>query len=201
MKIGKFNSRVFCKLILIFAVMDLCLIMTACGDWESQASNIITLLGPAIQTLIAVLTAFGVGISPTVMSQFNSWSKQAQAALVTIQDLITQCKIATAAALPGLLSQIQAAIGVVAADLSTILPELHITDPKTQAMVTAGINAILGFIGTLVALVPAITSAVTQKDLKAELELHSQSRDAIKKFRKEFNGSIGALGDGKTYKI
>jgi len=46
----KFNSRLFWKLIGLFAALDLCLLVTACTTaWTTEASNIITLLVPAIE--------------------------------------------------------------------------------------------------------------------------------------------------------
>jgi hypothetical protein len=192
----KFNTRVFWRLISIFAVLDLCLLMTACGDWESQASSIITLLGPAIQALVAILAAFGVGVSEEVMTQFNNWAAQAQAALVTIQNLIASYQTAAASAQPGILNEIQAGIQVVFDQLQTILPELHITDPASQAKVTAALSAVSAFIASLIAMLPAVAAA---KDLKAEKALGEKAEESKKQFKKDFNEAVGYFG--KQYEL
>jgi predicted PurR-regulated permease PerM len=192
----KFNTRVFWRLISIFAVLDLCLLMTACGDWESQASSIITLLGPAIQALVAILAAFGVGVSEEVMTQFNNWAQQAQTALVTIKGLIDSYQNAEADAQPGLLNEIQAALTVVQSQLAAILPELHITDPNSAAKVTAALEAISAFLVSLAALIPAVAQAKGAEDEKA---LFEKSQETVKQFKKDFNEAVGYFG--KQYEL
>ena len=192
----RFNRSVFWKLISAFAVMDLCLLMAGCGDWESQASSIISLLGPALQALVAILAAFGVGIPASVMTAFNSWAQQTQTALVTIKGLIASYKAAAATAQPGILSEIQTALNVVTNQLATILPELHITNPNSQAKVEAALAAVSAFIASLIALIPAVSSANT---VKAEHELAAKANESAKKFRSDFNAAVG--GFGKQYEI
>src|SRR5690349_249919 len=97
----KFNRNLFWRTLAVFAIVDACLLVTACGDWESQASQIIGLLGPSLTAILQILAAFGVGISPDVMAKFNIWAAQAQSALTTVQQLIAQYKTAAATAQPG----------------------------------------------------------------------------------------------------
>lgn len=192
----KFNRTVFWKLISIFAVMDLCLLMAGCGDWESQASTIISLLGPALQALVAILAAFGVGVSAEVMAQFNSWAQQSQTALLTIKGLIASYKAAASTAQPGILSEIQTGLSVVSSQLSAILPELHITNPNSQAKVVAALGAVSAFIASLIALVPAVSAATS---VDAEHELATRANSSAKQFRSDFNGAVSYFG--KQYEI
>ena len=191
-----FNHKLFWKLISLFAVMDLCLLLTACGDWESQAINIIGLLGPAIQAVIAILAAFGVGVPPTVMEQFTNWAQQAQQALLTVKGLILQIKTAEASAQPGILNAIQVGLQTVASDLNTILPELHITNADTQAKIAAAFAAIIGFIGTIINLLPAIKPAMTVAEGR---ELEKAAQGSAKEFKAQFNEAAGYFG--KQYTI
>jgi hypothetical protein len=192
----KFNRPVFLKVIGVFAVLDLCLLMSGCGDWESQASSIISLLGPALQALVAILAAFGVGISASVMTAFNSWAQQTQTALLTIKGLIAQYKVAATTAQPGILNEIQTAMQVITDNLSTILPELHITDPSSQAKVTAALAAVSAFIVSLITLIPAVSAA---KDVKAEKDLADKAMTSAKTFRSNFNSAVSYFG--KQYEI
>jgi hypothetical protein len=191
-----FNSRVFWRLIAIFAILDACILMAGCGDWESQAISIISLLGPAIQAVIAVLAAFGVGVSADVMTTFQNWATQADNALLTVKGLIQQYKTAAAADQPGLLNEITTALGVISSNLSTILPELHITDANTQARVSAALSAIMGFIAAITALLPAVTAVTSEDEAKA---LHLKANETVKQFKSEFNGALGYYG--KQYEI
>ena len=192
----KFNSRVFWKLISIFAVMDLCIVMAGCGDWESQASQIISLVGPALQALVAILAAFGAGVSPNVVTQFNSWAAQAQTALANIKTLIASYKTAAATEQPGILGQIQAGVTALTSDLGPIMTELHITDPNSQAKFTAGVAAETAFIASLAALIPAVAAAKSEKD---EAKLAAQAQETTKKFKSDFNGAASYFG--KEYEI
>lgn len=192
----KFNKKIFWKLIMLFAVMDLCLILSGCGDWETQASTIISLLGPALQALVAILAAFGVGVSQAALAQFNSWAQQTQTALVTIKGLIASYKAAATTAQPGILSEIQTALGVTASQLSAILPELHITNPDSQAKVAAALAAVSAFIASLVTLIPAVSGATS---VKAEHELAAKANETAKQFRADFNAAAGYFG--RQYEI
>ena len=188
----KFNRNVFWKLITVFAVMDLCLLMAGCGDWESQASSIISLLGPALQALVAILAAFGAGVSANVVTQFNNWAQQAQTALVTIRALIASYKTAAAEAQPGILSEIQAGLSALTTELSPIMAELHITDPTSQAKFAAGVTAVTAFIASLIALIPAVAGARTPK---AEKELADKATESTNTFKKDFNSAVEFFGE------
>jgi hypothetical protein len=191
-----FNTQLFLRLIAVFVIMDLCLLMAGCGDWETQASQIISLLGPALQALVAILAALGVTVSASFMARFNSWAQQTQTALITIKGLIAQYKTASAAAQPGLLSEIQTALQVIGSQLSSILTELHITDPTSQAKVQAAFAAISAFIASLITLVPAVASATEEKHGEA---LSVKANETAKQFKKDFNCAVVYFG--KQYEI
>lgn len=170
--------------------------MAGCGDWESQATAIISLLGPALQALVAILAAFGVGVSADVMAAFNNWAQQAQTALVNIKGLIASYKTAAATAQPGILSEIQSGLTALTSNLGPILTSLHITDPNSQAKFTAGVEAVTAFVAALIALVPAISAA---KTVDAEHALAAKANENTKTFRSNFNAAVSYFG--KQYEI
>lgn len=184
-------KRFAIRFVLLYALLNLCLFLTACGDWESQAGTIVSLLGPALQALVAILAAFGAGVSPNIMTAFNNWAQQAQTALLTIKGLINSYKAAATTAQPGILSAIQTALQVVTDGLATILPELHITDPNSQAKVTAALAAVSAFIGSLIALIPAISPKMS---LEEEKHLAGKVTESAKQFRKNFNAAVSYFG-------
>lgn len=196
MKHMKFNHRAFWRTLALFAILDSCLLLAACGDWESQAIQIIGLLGPALTAILQILAAFGVGISPEVMQKFTDWSNQAEAALAEVRTLIAEYKSASATAQPGILNSIQTALQTVVANLQTILPELHITDANTQARVMAAFEAIIGFVTAIQNLLPAVQPQLSDREAKA---LHSQAEETAKVFRTEFNNAVESFG--KQYEI
>jgi hypothetical protein len=58
---------------------------------------------------------------------------------------------------------------------------------------------VTAFVASLVALLPAVTDAVKKGDQKAELALHSKSKEAVKKFKSDFNSNTEFFG--KQYTI
>jgi len=191
----KFNRSIFWKLMAVFAILDLCILMTGCGDWESQASTIISLLGPAFQALVAILAAFGEGVSASVTTAFNNWAQQAQAALVNIKALIASYKTAAASEQPGILGEIEAGVSALTSNLTPIMDSLHITDPNSQAKFVAGVSAVTAFLAALAALIPAVSSA---KDLKTEKALAVKAEESGKTFKSQFNAAASYFGPQYT---
>src|ERR1700756_5242951 len=109
---------------------------TACTTaWTQEAVSIINLLVPAIEAALGILAAFGVakGLSPKVMDDVRKWAGEATSDLQTvIKPLIEQYNSAEASARPGILNDIQAALGVISSNLSSLLPAIHVTDAQTQ---------------------------------------------------------------------
>jgi hypothetical protein len=177
----------------------ICLHLIACSTaWTSEASSIISLLVPAIEAALGILAAAGVGLSPNVLTQIQSWATQAQTALAEVKTLITQYNTAEASAQPGILSKIQTLLNTIASNLTAILPTLHVSDPATDAKVQLVIQAIAGEISALIALLPAVQGAVTSsEELKALIEKSGYKHP--KEFRKDFNEKAGAFG--KQYEI
>jgi hypothetical protein len=193
-----FHSRTFWKLLTVFFVLDLCWLMAGCADWESQASSIIALLGPAIQAAIAILAAFGVGVSESVMTTFNEWEAQAQTDLVTLKGLIADYQTALASAQPGILNQIISVVTTTAGNLTTLLESLHITDPTTQSRVAAVFAAISGMLAAIVNLVPAVQASSKLKDGE-KLALYEKFKATAKNFKSTFNAAAGVFG--KQYEV
>jgi hypothetical protein len=191
-----FSARTFWKLMTIFFVLDLCWLMAGCGDWEAQASSIIALLGPAIQAAIAILAAFGVGVSETVMTQFNEWEAQAQTDLVTLKGLIAAYQSVLASAQPGILNQIVAIVNTTSSSLTTLLVAVHITDPATQAKVAAVFAAITDMLTAITNLAPAIAPGTSDEK---KLKLYEIFKSKAGGFKATFNKATAVFG--KAYEI
>lgn len=193
----KFNKKLFLRALSVFVLLDLCLLLAGCGDWESQASGIISLLGPAITAALQILAAFGIGISPAVAEQFNSWGQQAQTALTTVKSLIQQYKAALPADQSGILAKIQAALDALSANLSTLLAEIHVTNVATQTKIVAVFAAISEMLVAIVNLLPVVQGKV--EDHHEQARLYVAYHDKAKDFKATFNRAAGAFG--KTYEI
>jgi len=197
----KVNRNLFWKVMGVFAVLDLCLLLAGCGDWETQAINIINLLGPAVTALLQILVALGVAVSPDFLAKFNNWAQQAETALTTIKGLVAQYKAAVASAQAGIIGEIQSVLSTVASNFSEILSELHITNPETQARVTAVFAAIQAMFAAVLNLLPAVQNSLSGKeeDPHKMAEAYSLFKSTAKNFKATFNAAASYFG--KQYEI
>jgi hypothetical protein len=158
---------------LVAVVLCATLTWTACSTvWIGEAEQIVAALIPGIANLVTlVATLSGKNVSAADLQTIQSAGAQAGADLQLMQSLITQYQKADAAAQPGLLNQIQVAIGAVQANLNGLLPALHIEDAATQAKITAVIGILLSEVESVAAIVPLVkaspgTMSVAAKEVK-----------------------------------
>lgn len=181
---------------LIWTLLWLTMLLTGCSTaWTSEAVNIITLLGPAITSILGILSAFGLGLPPTVMSAVSAWSATAVTGLQQVKALIDQYNTATAAAKPGFLTEIQTALKVIDDNLLALLPTIKVTDPGTQAKILAVVGAFQSELAALIALVPALQGKTGHEETK---RLIADLKTA-KEFKKDFNAQVAPFG--KQYEI
>jgi hypothetical protein len=142
--------------------LALCMTMTLAGcstAWIGQAEEIVAALIPAaanILTLVATLQ--GKMVSAADLQTIQNAGTQAGADLQLIQSLIAAYQKADAATQPGIMNQIQSAIGAVQTTLQGLLQALHIQDAATQAKITAVIGIVLSEVQSLAAIVPLVNS-------------------------------------------
>jgi hypothetical protein len=136
---------------------------TACSTaWIGEAEQIVAALIPATANLVALVAALqGNNVSAADLQMIQSAGTQAGADLQLMQALITQYQKADAAAQPGLLNQIQAAMSAVQATLNGLLPALHIKDAATQAKITAVIGILLSEVESVAAIVPLVSASAS----------------------------------------
>jgi len=168
-----------------------CLWLTGCSAWTTQATNILNLLGPAVEAALGILSAFGIGIPASVLQQFTTWSTAAKAAFAQVAILIQEYQTAVATAQPGILGEIQAAIDVVAGDLTNLLPLIKVTAPKTQAIIAAVFGAISAMLVSLVNLLPVLKGEVTDHE---EARKRIAAVKSAKEFKTEFNQLTSQFG-------
>jgi hypothetical protein len=156
------------------------LMCSACSTaWIGDAEQIVAALIPGIANLVTlVATLSGNNVSAADLQTVQNAGAQAGADLQLMQSLITQYQKADAAARPGLLNQIQAAMSSVQASLNGLLPALHIEDPATQAKITAVIGILLSEVESVAAIVPLVSAdaspgmmAVAAKQAKKQAPL------------------------------
>ena len=182
------------KLYSILFLLGLPFVMTACTtDWINEATSIINLLVPAIEGAIAILAAFGTGLSPDVLTQVQTWGQKATTALQTvILPLLNEYNQAEASAQPGILVEIQNGLQALTDQLNALLPLINVTDPTTRAKIMAVVDTVANELAALVALVPAIEGKVTSHD---ELKALVSAVKSPKEFKSAYNDAAKPFGE------
>jgi hypothetical protein len=181
------------------AVVVMCgmLMCTACSTaWIGEAEQIVAALIPATANLVTlVATLQGENVSASDLQAIQSAGTQAGADLQLMQSLIAQYQRANAAAQPGLLNQIQTAMGAVQSTLNGLLPALHVKDAATQAKITAVLGIVLSEVESVAAIVPLVKS-------EAPLAMMTMATKTVKKqpplTASEFVSSYNATMTAKT---
>ena len=148
---------------LVAAVLVGTLMLTACSTaWIGEAEQIVEALIPAVANLVTlVATLQGKDVTAADLQTMQSAGAQAGADLQLMQSLISQYQKADAAAQPGLLNQIQAAMNAVQSTLNGLLPALHIKDMATQAKITAVVGLLISEVESMAAIVPLVNPGAT----------------------------------------
>jgi hypothetical protein len=142
---------------ILAGLLALVMCATACStSWVTEAIAITNALLPVAVNVIQLVTAMqGSGTSSGDVALAQKWATAVSADLTVVQTLLNQYNTAAAADKPGVLNKINDALHVVSGDLGTLLPALHITNPQTQAKVTAIVGLVEAEIGSIEALVAA----------------------------------------------
>jgi hypothetical protein len=185
----------------------LCLTMTlaACSTaWIGEAEQIVAALIPAAANTIALVAALqGKGVSAGDLRTIQSAGTQAGADLQLVQSLITAYQKADAAAKPGILNQIQAAIAAVQTGLQGLLPALHIQDAATQEKITAMVGIVLSEVQSLAAIVPLVRgnnspAMMTKSVAGKQLPLPLTAREFVSSFNTTLTAKTGKVELDRT---
>jgi hypothetical protein len=188
------------RFLLTAIAIDSLVFLAGCDtSWITEFSSILAVIGPAIAAVAEILQATGVNIPANVLAAIISWANDASMAITQIQSLITQYEAADATAKPGILGQIQSLLSTVSANLTALLPTIHITDPATQAKVIEIFDTIADEIEALINLLPTVTAASTMADehaalLKVATAAQQFNVKSAKAFKKLVNSKLKPFG-------
>jgi len=176
--------------------LALCLTIGLAGcstSWIGEAEEIVAALIPAASNLVALVAALqGKTISASDLATIQNAGTQAGADLQLIQSLITAYEKADAAAQPGIMNQIESAIGAVQGLLEGLLPALHIKDATTQAKITAVVGIVLSEVQSLAAIIPIVTKSPTFAAQNAAKMGHPRAPLSANAFVASYNATMTA---------
>jgi hypothetical protein len=181
--------------VLMVLMLSGTLIWMACTTaWISEAEQIVAALIPATANLVAlVATLQGSNVSAADLQTIQSAGSQAGADLQLMQSLIAQYQKAEAAAQPGLLNQIQAALQAVQLTLNGLLPALHIKDAASQAKITAVVGILISEAESVAAIVPLVSaSASPGMTAMAARQVKRQPPLSASEFVTSYNATMSA---------
>jgi len=179
------------------------MIWSGCStSWITEAEQILAVLAPAAANLVTLVAALqGKTVSAGDLATIQNAGTQAGADLQLIQSLIAAYEKADAAARPGILNQIQSAIGAVQGNLQGLLMGMHIKDAATQTKITAVVGILLSEVQSLAAVLPIVQgsgasgqgSGLPQVSLRARvMNGHEKVPLTASEFVKSYNATLAA---------
>ena len=139
---------------LLAVVLSGCLILSACT--VSQFEAVLNEVAPAVTTVIEIIALVkGVPANTAPAAKIAS-------DVAGLEALYTTWQTDSAAAKPGIEGQINAGFAVLQSDLTTVFSIAQVSDPNTQAKITA----LVGLIDSAVQIAEAAIPNSTPKSLK-----------------------------------
>ena len=181
--------------VVLAVVLCMTITLAACSTaWIAEAEQVVAVLIPAATNIIALVAALqGKSVSAADLQTIQSAGAQAGADLQLIQSLIAAYQKSDATAKPGILNQIQTAIGAVQANLQGLLPALHIQDTATQTKITAVVGIVLAEVQSLAAIVPLVNpSASPAMMARAAAQTKKQAPLTASEFVASYNATLTA---------
>jgi hypothetical protein len=145
-------------------LLSLALILAACStSWISTAlADLPVITQVALNIAGIVAAAQGKGqASPAVTGEVQSIANQVQSDLTLVQSLITSYQSASAAAKPGIVQKISAALADVQSNLNAILTAVHVNDAALQATIAAAVGVAVSTVASIAALLPASAASAS----------------------------------------
>ena len=176
-------------------VLCMTITLAACSTaWIAEAEQVVAVLIPAATNIVTLVAALqGKSVSAGDLKTIQAAGAQAGADLQLIQALIAAYQTADATAKPGLLNQIQTAIGAVQTNLQGLLPALHIQDTATQTKITAVVGIVLAEVQALAAIVPLVNpNASPAMMARAAAQTKKQAPLTASEFVKSYNATLTA---------
>ncbi len=190
MKISNRFGRVALAMVLCMTVA-----LTGCSTtWIGQAEEVVAALIPAATNVVALVAALqGKSVSAADLQTIQNAGTQAGADLQLVQALITAYQTADATVKPGILNQIQTAIGAVQSNLQGLLPALHIQDTATQTKITAVVGIVLSEVHSLAAILPLVNPSASPAIMaKAAVVARTKPPLTANEFVASYNATLTA---------
>lgn len=141
------------------ATLLLVFLVGCTSSWVAQAIAITDALLPAVTNIVALVAALqGQTVNPQDVALIQNVAQQAGADLQLVGQLLNQYNASPAAAQPGIVQKIVAALNDAQTNLGGIMTAVHITDAATQAKVAAVIGVVLSEVQAIAALLPTLQS-------------------------------------------
>jgi len=182
--------------------LGLCATMVLSGcstSWVDEANQIVAVLIPASENLVTLAAMLqGKSVSPVDLETIQNAGKATAADLQLIHSLIAAYEKADASAKPGILNEIQSAIGATQANLQGLLAGLHIKDVATQTKITAVVGILLSEVQSLAAMVPVVQANQAKMSTPAAKNAASVGHPRVPLSAAEFVKSYNSTLTAKT---
>jgi hypothetical protein len=125
-----------------------------CSFSGDEFLNILSLMEPAVDGVVGIIDLIDPPLGLTIQAGVTIFDQE----VPVVTQIYNDWKAASAAAQPGFLGQLEAAIAVLRKDALTILTGAHVTNPLHQTAISFLINAVLSEITEIASLVTTVKS-------------------------------------------
>jgi hypothetical protein len=143
------------KKLLVVPVLIVALLGVGCSTaWVSTLDSILAAAAPAIINILEIVAvAKGVPVNAQEVAKINGDA-------TALKSLASDYATASAAAAPGVCSQLNAAIGVFGQDITAVEAVAQVTDVNTQTKITLLFSLVSGTVQAITAVVPSCKAGV-----------------------------------------
>lgn len=192
------RQRIFGCLLIVWV----CLMLAGCtADWVSESKSLIPLISAALGALFSLLTVLGPKIDQKVVQAAQAGFTAVSSGLTnTVLPLIEQYQQATADKQQSILQDIQTALQTIEANWQSVLSTLKISNPETQQKIEEIEGLVAAQIAALVALIPALKSAVASgnQDMSHVLKAVRSAGHELPLSAGQFKGAFNRVLTRKT---
>lgn len=166
------------------------------ATWIQTALNDLPILVQIATSIAGIVSAAqGQGaVDQNVAAQIQAISGQVKSDLQLVQNLVTSYQSASTTARPGLLSQIDSALGAVQTNLNALLLAFHVSSPSLQAAIVASVGLAITTVLAIQSLVPAPPAANAARVARSASPVRPMSASQL---RSSFNAIVSSNGYGQ----
>ena len=149
------------RALFIFSMLCFTCLIVGCGlpTWLADANSILPVAVQSILGILSLVAALsGKTLSASEVTTITNFGTSVQNAIKDIEAMVEDYQQQSSTTLLG---EIEAAVTALQSQLTQFLTDVHVTDPSTQAKISAIVNLVLTQIEAWASIIPALKATAT----------------------------------------